>query len=75
MADPKHLEILQQGSSAWDLWRTASPDITPDLSNANLRRVDFHSADLIGVDFSGANLQGACLTGCSLAGAHLSGPI
>src|SRR5580693_894513 len=73
MANPQHLEILLQGPLVWELWRALHPEIDPDLSGADLARVDFRNSDLIGVNFSGANLQRARLAGCNLAGARLSG--
>jgi uncharacterized protein YjbI with pentapeptide repeats len=73
MANPVHLEILLQGAPAWQLWRAMHPEIVPDLSGADLARLDLGNSDLIGVNFSGANLRRARLDGCNLAGARLSG--
>ena len=37
MADQEHLEILKQGVSAWNSWRSKNPMVSPDLSGADLR--------------------------------------
>ena len=31
MANPEHLQILQQGVEAWNVWREQNMDITPDI--------------------------------------------
>ena len=36
MANPEHLQILQQGFEAWYQWREQNEDIRPDFSDANL---------------------------------------
>lgn len=64
MASPDHLKVLQQGVGAWNAWR--KPDITPDLSGANL-----NLADLEGVDLRKANLQNAQLDSAILTKADL----
>jgi uncharacterized protein YjbI with pentapeptide repeats len=40
MANPEHLKILDQGVEVWNKWREDKPDITPDLSGANLSGAD-----------------------------------
>ena len=45
----------------------------PDLSGANLFRVNLAGADLAGADLFRANLYGADLAGANLAGANLAG--
>ena len=57
MANGEHVEILRKGVGAWNAWRAAHPDITPDLS---------------GADLSGANLRGANLSEARLFDADLS---
>jgi uncharacterized protein YjbI with pentapeptide repeats len=66
MANEDHLKVLLRGSATWNQWRQASPEIQPDLSDANLSE-----ADLIGVNFSGADLTGAILSRADLSGAKL----
>jgi uncharacterized protein YjbI with pentapeptide repeats len=69
MADPDHLQKLQQGVSAWNAWRKREPSITPNLSGA-----DLSEANLIGANLSGArtNLNGADLRSANLMLADLS---
>src|SRR2546423_8785092 len=46
MANPKHLEILNQGVKAWNEWRRKHRDIHPDLSGANLSGTNLSNASL-----------------------------
>ncbi len=54
MVDLEHLDILRQGNL--NTWRQEHPGVRPDLSRANLSKVE-----LIGTDLSGANLICKCL--------------
>ena len=47
MANPEHLEILQQGIEAWNAWRDQNGDIRPDLSIASLFRINLAPTDII----------------------------
>src|SRR6267142_1240868 len=77
MANAEHLKILKQGFWAWDEWRHKNPDIEPDLSGANLKRMalpnEFPGSDniLAGADLSGVNFSKADLRGVDLRGARL----
>lgn len=86
MANPEHLEILNQGVDKWNEWYFENIDIELDLSRANLRgaglsRANLGNLDLRGADLTraflyfsdlyGADLSGAKLTGADLSGAHL----
>ena len=78
MANQEHLQILEQGVAAWNRWRHENRRIRPDLSGANLVRIDLREADLgrvlnAGVDLTGANLTGAKLGRTNLARANLTG--
>jgi uncharacterized protein YjbI with pentapeptide repeats len=88
MANPEHLQILQQGVAAWNQWREHQRDIIPDLNmadligahlsgayltGAHLAGADLEVADLIKAHLGGADLRGAHLSGAHLSGAHLSG--
>jgi uncharacterized protein YjbI with pentapeptide repeats len=66
MANPAHLELLQQGVGVWNEWRVKARKIVPDSRGADLR-----GADLRGADLQSANLQGADLQRATLRGAHL----
>jgi uncharacterized protein YjbI with pentapeptide repeats len=68
MANQEHLDLLKQGSSAWNAWRAQHKEVRPDLSRANLS-----GANLSGANLSEANLRNANLSGANLSGANLSG--
>lgn len=83
-ADATHLEILRnKGVTAWNHWRSAHPDIVPQLTgcvfqNTDLRIANFCGANLRWVDFSRCNLRsarfvGANLTRCNFTQAELNG--
>jgi hypothetical protein len=87
MANRKHLEMLQQGTDAWNTWRKEYPRVQPDLSGADLSGADLSRADLsrailskadlsrarfFATDLSEAILSGANLSEAHLSGAHLS---
>ncbi len=88
MANPDHLSILIKGPKFWNDWRTANPDIHPDLSKTKitgkpLRRINFENTNLQDADLrfsmlskanlSNAQLQRADLRGVSLRRATLTG--
>ncbi len=54
MANEEHLKILKQGVEAWNEWKEKNPQITPDLSKANLYKADLTGADLYKADLAGA---------------------
>jgi len=37
MANDEHVAMLKKGVDAWNGWRDENPDMSPDLSKANLR--------------------------------------
>jgi hypothetical protein len=67
MANPEHLQILEQGVELWNAWRHDNKAITPDLGGTNLSE-----ANLSKVDFTRVNLFSAKLIGASLAEAQLT---
>jgi TIR domain/Pentapeptide repeats (8 copies) len=78
VANPEHLEQLKKGVKAWNDWRSANPNVLPDLrmadlSDANLSSADLHYASLRKAELSGASLTGARLGWAGLSGANLSG--
>jgi hypothetical protein len=84
MANEEHLTILKQGVDQWNEWRRREAWITPDLCEANLRRIHndwLHprtrrpGANLAGVNFSKAHLGKANLQEANLSGANLSAAI
>ena len=66
MAVAKHLEILNQGVSSWNVWRAENLRIRPVLTGAHLEGRNFS-----GINFLKANLSGSKLTGVLFHGANL----
>jgi len=83
MANPEHLELLEQGVEHWNQWREEHRDVRPDLSEAvlqgaklrgaNLSRADVRKADLREADLGRTNLSAAHLRRAILYRANLSG--
>lgn len=86
MANRQHLSLLKDSIANWNNWRDENPDITPDLSSADLSRTDLraaklrstklvradlHDANLSGNDLSNVNLSEANLNGANLSGVSL----
>jgi uncharacterized protein YjbI with pentapeptide repeats len=71
MADPEHLEILKQGTEAWNEWRGEHPNIRPDLSHADLRYAVLSEAILRYADLRYAVLIHANLSYADLSHADL----
>src|SRR5260370_1198834 len=72
MAVPLHSELIRQGMSQWNQWRTENPDVRPDLVWADLSEADLSEANLSGANISEADLSGAHLRRAYLREAHLS---
>jgi uncharacterized protein YjbI with pentapeptide repeats/outer membrane protein assembly factor BamD (BamD/ComL family) len=79
MSNPEHLARLHQGTHSWNAWRTANPDVVPDLSGATLTGQNAVSgkilsgpANLRGAHLQDANLSAACLAGADLTDACLA---
>jgi uncharacterized protein YjbI with pentapeptide repeats len=73
MANPEHIEILKNGTSAWNQWRKEHPEIWPDLAEANLSGKNMESMLLTKTKLERANLAGANLERARLNGANLIG--
>jgi uncharacterized protein YjbI with pentapeptide repeats len=56
MANPEHLQILQQGVEAWNTWRRVNESIKPNLAEALLWLPNKSPVDFTGANFTGANL-------------------
>jgi uncharacterized protein YjbI with pentapeptide repeats len=78
MANKKHLDLLKQrtllkpGVFAWNEWRKNNPEITPDLSGADLSQANLIMMNLSGADLSGAEMNFAVFSMAELIGANLS---
>ena len=80
MANEEHFAILKQGVEVWNNWREENPEIKPDLSEADLtetdlRGVNFKKAFLMRANLSEANLIDAFLMRANLSEANLSGAV
>ncbi|MFN0111695.1 MAG: toll/interleukin-1 receptor domain-containing protein [Blastocatellia bacterium] len=73
MANPEHLEIIEQGVEKWNQWRKENPHIKPDLFYANLTSADLSGANLTDAQLSAARLIQVNLTGADLSGVELIG--
>jgi hypothetical protein len=73
MANPEHLQILEQGVGAWNAWRDQHRDIKPDLSEADFSRAKLTGANLIWANLSRAKLTAADLIVADLFYADLGG--
>lgn len=68
MANQQHLDLIKQGVEAINAFAAQNPDVTIDLSDADLA-----SMSLSGLRVQGANLAGACLQHADLTRALLNG--
>jgi uncharacterized protein YjbI with pentapeptide repeats len=73
MANQEQLDILKQGSEAWNEWRKVDSNNTwVDLAEAELGGADLSGVNLSGGNLSGANFRGARLNGADLGKSDLS---
>ncbi len=63
MTNSEQVELLTQGTQAWNAWRAKHTESTVDLSDGALRGLDLRRADLSGADLRRADLNGADLRG------------
>ena len=73
MANNELVELLTEGTQAWNAWRAKHTEVAVDLSDGALRGLDLRRADLSGADLRRADLRGANLSGAKLVGARLEG--
>jgi uncharacterized protein YjbI with pentapeptide repeats len=80
MANAEHIDVLKQGKDVWNQWRQDHPEITPDLSGAELNKDFFvnpaltqqERIDLAGINFNSAHLVATSVGDADLAGADFS---
>lgn len=83
MANPEHVEILEQGIEVWNKWRKEKSNVVPDLSDEHFNYAVLRGADLSQAilshtklnyaDFRGANLNAVKLEYAKLKRADLRG--
>ncbi len=73
MANNEQMELLKQGTQAWNAWRAEQIEATIDFSGGALRGLDLEGADLSGASLKDADLRGANLRGANLTSARLEG--
>jgi uncharacterized protein YjbI with pentapeptide repeats len=76
MADEEHVDLLNQGVDAWNMWRSDHPDVQPDLRGAvlagrDLNSINLRCADLVGADLRKADLRQVDLRVADLRHANL----
>jgi uncharacterized protein YjbI with pentapeptide repeats len=71
MANKNHLKILEQGVTAWNLWREDNPAIRPNLAKADLQGMHLQWINLTGANLRQANLCNANLADANLMDANL----
>jgi uncharacterized protein YjbI with pentapeptide repeats len=76
MADQQHLALVKQGVDAINTFAERNPDVTFDLSEADLAGMSLsglrmHGANLAGANFARSDLSRALLNGANLTGASL----
>ena len=59
MANSEHLSRLHEGTASWNRWRAANHALEPDLTAAQLPRINLSAADLRNAHLAGASLVGA----------------
>ena len=72
MANPEHIELVQQGREAIEQWREQHPEEHLDLVGADLDRVNLTAANLVKTDLRGASLRMAKLNGANLSWTDLT---
>ena len=71
MANQEHVDLLKKSVEKWNKWREENPEIIPDLSNGNLKKIKCPKAYLNRANLEGANLYKAKLDNSDFGGANL----
>lgn len=72
MANEEHLNILSQGTEAWNLWRKRNHRLNPDLSDLDLQGWDLSKIRFDRTNLKDTNLANAKLFEANLSGANLT---
>jgi uncharacterized protein YjbI with pentapeptide repeats len=75
MADNNQIEILSQGTEAWNKWREENPDVSINLKNAELMHMNLEKANLAEADLQMANLSFANFKNANFAFANLESAV
>ena len=67
MANKEQLAILDQGVDTWNNWRKENPDVSIDLSGANLKKKNLAGINLAHAELNEVNLSFANLSHANLA--------
>ena len=68
MANEEQLELIKQGTNAWNKWREEHANTRPDLIEANLGAANLSEANLTYVRLVHTNLENANLSGGRIYG-------
>jgi len=71
MANQEHLELITQGTSAWNQWRQQHKRGRPDLRDSNLHGLNLSGANLTQTDFNRSNLRNVNFSDADLRDADL----
>ena len=71
MSNQEHLQLLRAGEKTWNAWRRSHPEVAPNLSGANLRKLYLRSFDLSRCDLSSADARDVSFRKANLTGANL----
>jgi uncharacterized protein YjbI with pentapeptide repeats len=72
MADARQVELLRQGVTVWNDWRSRQPDVPVDLREADLEGLTLTDANLREVDLARANCRRTILNRSDLTYANCS---
>lgn len=73
MVNIKHADILELGTNVWNTWRQENSDVQVNLEGTNLSEADLRGINFREVDFMEADLMGADLRHADLREANLRG--
>jgi uncharacterized protein YjbI with pentapeptide repeats len=57
MANQQQVDLLKQGTDAWNVWQHEYPTVMPDFHEEDLAGLHLSEAKLTNVNFSGTKLN------------------